>query len=87
MHLVKILFVLSAVILLAGTVICAHSIGVSVTLGKLDLQAPEGNILTADGGSPVPRPWRSIASQQSALSILTADGGSPVPRPWRGIAS
>ena len=87
MRLLKILFVLSAVILLAGTVIFAHSIGVPATSGKLALQVPLGSILTADGTHPVPTPWHGIASQPNELGILTADGTHPVPSPWRAIAS
>jgi hypothetical protein len=87
MRLVKILFMLSAVFLFAGTVIFVHSIGVSVSSEKLDLQAPKSSILTADGTHPVPTPWHGIASQPSDLGILTADGTHPVPTPWHGIAS
>jgi hypothetical protein len=73
MRLVKILFVLCVVLLLAGTAVLTDGM-------HRGSQPGTSTIPTADGGRPVPNPW--FIGPQDGFGVLTADGGRPVPNPW-----
>jgi hypothetical protein len=75
MRLLKILFVFSLAILLAG---------VAFHTGKLNQPASPFGILTADGVRPVP--WLTADGVRPVPKPwLTADGVRPVP--WRSISA